>query len=101
MTLRALTIKDAIKRGAFFAGVSLLAACTTVSKIDSAQSGQLVLTSKARCPLTTWNHVRNVGLHRAEAYCRGRNAQLHTIAVHTYGVWSVTDQTVEIIFECV
>jgi hypothetical protein len=101
MSLHASTFKDTIKRGAFFAGVSLLTACTTVSKVDSAQSGQLVLTSKARCPLTPWNHVKNVGLQHAAAYCRGRNAQLHTIAVHTYGVWSVTDQTIEIVFECV
>lgn len=90
----------ATKRGALLASIGLLSACTTVSSVDSGQDGHLTLTSRARWSLTSWNHVRSVGVKRAAAYCHTQNRQLHIVAVHTDGVWGVTDQAVEVVFDC-
>jgi hypothetical protein len=39
-------------------------------------------------------------LKHAAAYCDARNAQLHVVAVHTDSVWGVTDEMVEVVFDC-
>jgi hypothetical protein len=98
--LPASILAGAAKRSVFLAGIGLLAACTSVSEVGSRQDGHLALTSKARCSLTSWSHVKNVGLKRAEAYCRAQSSQFHLVAVHTDGVWGVTDQMVEVVFDC-
>jgi hypothetical protein len=88
------------RKGLFIAGISVLAACTTVSNVDSRRDGHLILTSKARWSLTSWNHVKNVGLRHAAAYCEAHNTQFHLVAVHTDGVWGATDQAIEVVFDC-
>jgi hypothetical protein len=88
------------RKGICIAGISLLAACTTVSNVDSRRDGHLLLTSKARWSFTSWNHVKNVGLRHAAAYCKAQNTEFHLIAVHTNGVWGATDQTIEVVFDC-
>jgi hypothetical protein len=92
--------REAMKRCALLASISLLSACTTVSPVDSRQDGHLTLTSRARWSLTSWNHVKNVGLKRAASYCKERNAQPHIVAVHTESVWGVTDEAIEVVFDC-
>jgi hypothetical protein len=89
------------RRGICIAGISVLAACTTVSSVDSRRDGHLILTSKARWSLISWNHVRNVGLRHAAAYCKAQNTQFHLVAVHTEGVWGATDQVIEVVFDCI
>ncbi|RFU46001.1 hypothetical protein D0B32_20290 [Paraburkholderia sp. DHOC27] len=90
----------AARKSMCIAGISVLAACTTVSNVDARRDGHLILTSKARWSIISWNHVKNVGLKRAAAYCKAQNAQYHLVAVHTEGVWGATDQVVEVVFDC-
>lgn len=92
--------RAAIKRSAFLASISLLSACTAVSQVDSRQDGHLSLTSRARWSLTSWTHVKNVGVKRAASYCEEKHAQSHVVAVHTQSVWGVTNETVEVVFDC-
>lgn len=89
-----------MKQSAAAAGITLLAACTTVSTVGSRQDGHLSLTSRARNSFTSWSHVKSAGLKHAAAYCDARNAQLHVVAVHTDSVWGVTDEMVEVVFDC-
>jgi hypothetical protein len=89
-----------MKRSAFLASVSLLSACTAVSQVNSRQDGHLILTSRACWSLTSWNHVKNVGVKRAASYCEAKQAQSHIVAVHTESVWGVTNETVEVVFDC-
>jgi len=98
--LSAYSWAGAAKRSALLAGISLLGACTAISTVDSRQDGHLTLTSRARCSFTSWNHVKNVGLKHAAAYCKAQQTQFHLVAVHTEGVWGVTDQMVEVVFDC-
>jgi hypothetical protein len=90
----------AMRRSAYLASIGVLSACTTVSSVDSRQDGHLTLMSRARWSLTSWNHVRSVGMKHAAAYCKDQGKQLHVVAVHTQGVWGVTDQMIEVIFDC-
>ena len=92
--------RGTVKQGAAAAGISLLAACTTVSTVGLRQDGHLSLTSRARNSFTSWSHVKNVGLKRATAYCNARNAQLHVVTVHTDSVWGVSNEMVEVVFDC-
>ena len=89
-----------MRRGTLLWSISLLSACTTVSNVDSRQDGHLTLMSRARWSLTSWNHVRTVGMKHAAAYCKDQGRQLHVVAVHTTGVWGVTDQEIEVVFDC-
>lgn len=91
---------DTARKGICIAGISVLAACTTVSNVDSWRDGHLMLTSKARWSITSWNHVKNVGVKHAAAYCKARDTQFHLVAVHTEGVWGATDQVIEVVFDC-
>ena len=93
-------LRGTVKQSAAAAGISLLAACTTVSTVGSRQDGHLILTSRARYSFTSWTHVKNAGLKHAAAYCKARDAQLHVVAVHTDSVWGVTDEMVEVVFDC-
>jgi hypothetical protein len=89
-----------MRRSACLAGIGVLSACTTVSNVDSRQDGHLTVMSRARWSLTSWNHVRTVGIKHAAAYCKAQNRQLHVVAVHTEGVWGATDQVIEVVFDC-
>jgi hypothetical protein len=89
-----------MKRHALLASIGLLSACTSVSNVDSRQDGHLTLTSRARWSLTSWNHVRTVGVKSAASYCKAHHAQSHIVAVHTEGVFGVTDQEIEVVFDC-
>jgi hypothetical protein len=89
-----------MRRSACLAGIGVLSACTTVSNVDSRQDGHLTVMSRARWTLTSWNHVRTVGIKHAAAYCKAQNRQLHVVEVHTEGVWGATDQVVEVVFDC-
>lgn len=100
MSLHASLWHAAMRRSVCFAGIGVLSACTTVSNIDSRQDGHLILMSRARWSLTSWNHVRTVGMKHAAAYCKAQDRQLHVVAVHTDGVWGVTDQAIEVVFDC-
>ena len=100
MLLRASLWRVAMRRSACVAGIGVLSACTTVSNVDSRQDGHLTLLSRARWSLISWNHVRTVGMKHAAAYCKDQGKQLHVVAVHTNGVWGVTDQEIEVVFDC-
>ncbi|SDH63912.1 hypothetical protein [Paraburkholderia phenazinium] len=100
MTVHSYLWSVAVKRSAVLAGIGVLSACTAVSPIDSRQDGHLTVMSRARWSLTSWNHVRNAGVKHAAAYCKAQDRQLHLVAVHTQGVWGVTDQTIEVVFDC-
>ncbi|WP_245639740.1 hypothetical protein [Paraburkholderia heleia] len=82
-------------------GVSMLAACTSVTAVNSRQDGHLTVTSRARWDLVSWNHVRAAGLSEAEDYCEKQKKQLHTVEIHSEGLRGVTSQTVEVIFDCI
>ncbi len=92
--------RGAMRRSARLAGISVLSACTTVSNIDSRQDGHLSLTSRTRWTFTSWNHVRSAGMKYAATYCKDHDRQLHVVAEHTEGIRGVTDQTVEVVFDC-
>ena len=89
-----------MKGCSLLASISLLSACTAVSQVNSRQDGHLTLTSRARWSLTSWGHVRNVGVKHAASYCEAKNAQSHIVAVHTESVLGVTNETVEVVFDC-
>ncbi|QGZ61194.1 hypothetical protein [Paraburkholderia acidisoli] len=82
-------------------GVSMLAACTSVTGINSRQDGHLTVTSRARWDLVSWNRVRSAGVSEAQSYCRKQQKQMHAVAVHSTGVRGMTTQTVEVIFDCI
>lgn len=90
----------AMKRSAVLASISLLSACTAVSQVDSRQDGHLTLTTRARWSVTSWTHVKNVGVKRAASYCEAKHAQSHIVAVHTESIWGVTNEAVEVVFDC-
>jgi hypothetical protein len=100
MMLHASLWRVAMKRSACLAGIGVLSACTTVSNINSRQDGHLTLVSRTRWSLTSWNHVRTVGMKHAAAYCEAQDRQFHAVAVHTDGVWGATDQMIEVVFDC-
>ncbi|HTR07746.1 MAG TPA: hypothetical protein VMJ11_14090 [Paraburkholderia sp.] len=82
-------------------GVGTLAACTSVTAVNSRQDGHLTVTSRARWDIVSWNHVRSAGLHKAQAYCEKQKKQMHEVEVHSEGLRGVTSQTVEVIFDCI
>ncbi|HVE08705.1 MAG TPA: hypothetical protein VNE00_15740 [Paraburkholderia sp.] len=89
-----------MKKRLLLAGLSVLAACTSVSNVEVRPNGALMITSRARNSFTSWNSVRNAGLKRANAYCSKQNKRMHTVEVHTNGVRGVNDESIEITFEC-
>jgi hypothetical protein len=89
-----------MKKCILLAGIGVLAACTAVSSVDKKQNGYLSLTSRGRTSLASWNSIRNAGLKHAKAYCRDQNMQMHTVEIHTNGVRSAGNQSVEVVFEC-
>jgi hypothetical protein len=92
--------RAAMRRSACLAGIGVLSACTAVSSVDPRPDGHLTVMSRARWSLISWNHVRSVGMKHAAAYCKDQGRQLHVVAVHTQGVWGVTDQMIEVVFDC-
>ncbi len=79
----------------------MLAACTSVTDVNSRQDGHLMVTSRARWDIVSWNRVRTAGIKEAQAYCHKRRKEMHTVEVHSEGVRGVTTQTVEVIFDCI
>jgi hypothetical protein len=100
MVLQASLWRVAMRRSACLASIGVLSACTAVSNVDLRQDGHLAVMSRARWSLTSWNHVRTVGMKHAAVYCKAQGKQLHVVAVHTEGVWGVTDQMIEVVFDC-
>jgi hypothetical protein len=100
MMLRASLWRVAMRRSACLASIGVLSACTAVSNVDSRQDGHLTLVSRARWTFTSWNHVRTVGMKHAAAYCKAQDRELHVVAVHTGSVWGVTDEEIEVVFDC-
>lgn len=87
-------------RRILLAGVSVLAACTSVGEVNSRQDGHLMVTSRARWDIVSWNHVRSAGIDRARTYCRKRKQEMHAVEVHSEGVRGVTTQSVDVVFDC-
>ncbi|MFC5427588.1 MAG: hypothetical protein EPN70_04905 [Paraburkholderia sp.] len=83
------------------AGVSVLAACTSVTDVHSQQDGHLIVTSRARWNIVSWNRVRNAGIGEAQAYCKKFRKEMHTVEMHTEGLRDVTAQSVVLIFDCI
>lgn len=79
----------------------MLAACTSVTDVNSRQDGHLTVTSRARWDIVSWNRVRSAGMKEAQSYCHKRHKELHTVEVHSEGLHGVTAQTVEVVFDCV
>ncbi|WP_322014092.1 hypothetical protein [Paraburkholderia sp. J12] len=90
-----------MRKRILWAGVSMLAACTSVTDVNSRQDGHLMVTSRARWDIVSWNRVRTAGIKEAQAYCHKRRKEMHTVEVHSEGVRGVTTQTVEVIFDCI
>ena len=105
-----------MKRRILWAGLSVLAACTSVTDVNSTQDGHLMVTSRARWDIVSWNRVRNAGLKEAQAYCRKRRKisapsdpekqrkrrkELYTVEIHSEGLRGVTPQKVEVVFDCI
>ncbi len=89
-----------MKKCILYAGLGVLAACTTVSNVDVRQNGYLTVTSRARNSFASWNSIRSAGLKHATAYCGKQNKRMHTVDVHTNGVRGIENESIEIIFEC-
>jgi len=89
-----------MKKCILLAGIGVLAACTAVSGVDTKQNGYLSVTSRGRWTWTSWNSIRSAGLKHAKAYCRDQNKEMHTVEIHTNGVRSAGNQSVEVVFEC-
>ncbi|WP_144158620.1 hypothetical protein [Paraburkholderia sp. BCC1885] len=100
MLLHASLWRAATRKSACLAGIGVLSACTTVSNVDSRQDGHLTLMSRARWSLTSWTHVRSVGTKHAAAYCKAHNKQVHVVALHTTSVQGVTNEAIEVVFDC-
>jgi hypothetical protein len=83
------------------AGVGMLAACTSVTDVNSRQDGHLTVTSRARWEIVPWNRVKNAGIKEAQTYCHKYKKELHTVDIHSEGLRGVTPQTVEVVFDCI
>lgn len=77
-----------------------LAACTSVTDVSSTQDGHLAVTCFARWNLLSWNHVRENGVRKAQAYCSKYHKEMHEITVHSEGLRGVTRQSVQVVFDC-
>jgi hypothetical protein len=89
-----------MKKCVLLAGLGVLAACTAVSNVEVRPNGALMITSRARNSFASWNSVRNAGLKHATAYCSKQNKRMHAVEVHTNGVRGVSNESIEITFEC-
>lgn len=91
---------ESMKGYILLAGVGVLAACTSVTDVNSRQDGHLMVTSRARWDIVPWNRVRTAGLNEARDYCRKHKKEMHTVEVHSEGLRGVTKQSVEVVFDC-
>ncbi|WP_233863039.1 hypothetical protein [Paraburkholderia adhaesiva] len=82
------------------AGVGVLAACTSVTDVNSRQDGHLMVTSRARWEIVSWNRVKNAGIDEARTYCQKHKKEMHTVEVHSEGIRGVTTQSVDVVFDC-
>jgi hypothetical protein len=89
-----------MKKRILLAGVGVLTACTSVSEVNSRQDGHLMVTSRARWDIVSWNHVRSAGIDEARTYCRKHKKEMHAVEVHSEGVRGVTTQSVDVVFDC-
>lgn len=81
-------------------GVLMLCACTTVSEVTPAGSGNYAVTTQVRGGMTPWGEVKAMSLKRADEYCRSQSKQMRQVAMETHGVRGWTPQEAELTFSC-
>jgi len=82
------------------AALGVLTACTSVTDVSKRPDGHLIVTSRARWDIVSWNHVRTAGVDEAQAWCLKQKKTMHAVSVHSAGLRGVTTQSVEVIFDC-
>lgn len=83
------------------ATIGVLTACTSVSDINARNDGHFSVRCYSRSNLVTWNHIRKTGLRKAKAYCSQSSKEMHEVAVHSEGLRGVTQESVEVVFDCI
>jgi hypothetical protein len=81
-------------------GVLALSACTTISEVSPAGSGNYTVTTQVRGGMTPWGEVKATSLKRADEYCRSQSKQMRQVEMQTHGVRGWTPQEAELIFSC-
>ncbi|MFM0060998.1 hypothetical protein PQR64_35830 [Paraburkholderia phytofirmans] len=82
------------------AGLTILAACTTVSEVTPAGDGHYTVTTQVRGGMTPWGEVKASSLKRADEYCTQHGKQMHQVDMQTHGVRGWTPQEAELTFAC-
>ncbi|WP_168788204.1 hypothetical protein [Paraburkholderia aromaticivorans] len=83
-----------------FVGLTILAACTTVSEVTPAGDGHYTVTTHIRGGMTPWGEVKASSLKRADEYCTQQGKQMHQVEMQTHGVRGWTPQEAELTFGC-
>ncbi len=83
-----------------FAGLIILAACTTVSDVTPAGDGHYTVTTQVRGGMMPWGEVKATSLKHADEYCNNRGKQMHQVDMQTHGVRGWTPQEAELTFSC-
>ena len=78
----------------------MLAACTTVSEVTPAGSGNYTVTTQVRGGMTPWGEIKASSLKRADEYCRQQGMQMDQVAMETHGVRGWTPQEADLTFRC-
>ncbi len=78
----------------------MLAACTTVSEVTPAGSGNYTVTTQVRGGMTSWGEIKASSLKRADEYCRQQGKQMDQVAMETHGVRGWTPQEADLTFRC-
>ncbi|MEI6002734.1 hypothetical protein H3V53_38245 [Paraburkholderia bengalensis] len=77
-----------------------LVACTTVSEVTPAGSGNYTVTTQVRGGMTPWGEIKATSLKRADEYCRGQGKEMQQVDMQTHGVRGWTPQEAELTFHC-
>jgi hypothetical protein len=78
----------------------VLSACTTITDVTPAGSGNYTVTTQVRGGMTPWGEIKAISLKRADEYCRSQSKQMELVNMETHGVRGWTPQEAELVFKC-
>lgn len=81
-------------------GVLALSACTTISEVAPAGSGNYTVTTQAMGGMTAWGEIKATSLKRADEYCRQQGKGMRQVDMQTHGARGWTPLEAELTFAC-
>ncbi|TCK32507.1 hypothetical protein B0G84_8312 [Paraburkholderia sp. BL8N3] len=72
---------------------SALAACTTITAVTPAGSGNYTVTTQVRGGRTPWGEIKATSLKRADDYCKSQSSEMQQVDMQTHGVRGWTPST--------